>query len=107
MRVIQTDDTEQLQALAKQLAGSKRVAIICGAGISTAAGIPDFRTAATGLFASLKEKNPDLKINSGKDLFHTNLFQVCLACFPDCVTGGGGHSKTHSHHHIGPTAHHS
>lgn len=76
MRVIQTDDVQELHALAKQLATSKRVAIICGAGISTAAGIPDFRSATTGLFASLKEKNPELKINSGKDLFHTNLFQV-------------------------------
>lgn len=76
MRVIQTTDEQELHALAAQLAEAKRVAMITGAGISTSCGIPDFRSASTGLFASLKEKNPDLKISSGKDLFHTNLFQV-------------------------------
>lgn len=66
----------ELQSLARQVARSKKVAFIVGAGISTASGIPDFRSSTTGLFASLREKNPELKITSGKDLFHSNLFQV-------------------------------
>jgi hypothetical protein len=66
----------ELQSLARQVARSKKVAFIVGAGISTASGIPDFRSSTTGLFASLREKNPELKIASGKDLFHSNLFQV-------------------------------
>lgn len=68
---------DSLQALARTLVRNrKRVAFIVGAGISTASGIPDFRSSTTGLFASLKERNPELRIQSGKDLFHTNLFQV-------------------------------
>lgn len=46
-----------------------------GAGISTASGIPDFRSGA-GLFESLKKQYPDAKLSSGKDLFDVGLFAV-------------------------------
>jgi NAD-dependent histone deacetylase SIR2 len=78
MHTVAASDSDQLRALASQLVKSKRVAFVVGAGISTASGIPDFRSAATGLFVTLKERNPDVKLATGKDLFHSNLFQVGL-----------------------------
>merc|ERR1711988_1383488 len=38
----------------------RNVVVLCGAGISTAAGIPDFRTPGTGLYTTLHEKYPDM-----------------------------------------------
>lgn len=46
---------------------SKKIVAIAGAGVSVAAGIPDFRS-KNGLFSSLKNKN----CTSGKDLFDFN-----------------------------------
>lgn len=46
-----------------------------GAGCSTGAGIPDFRS-STGLFKALKDKHPRAGLTSGKDLFNASLFQV-------------------------------
>ena len=80
MRVLPVSETDELRALAKQIVKSKRVAFVVGAGISTASGIPDFRSASQGLFATLKEKNSDVKLASGKDLFHSNVFQVGGTC---------------------------
>ncbi|GAA5821658.1 hypothetical protein JCM11251_000955 [Rhodosporidiobolus azoricus] len=62
-----------LQYVARAVLKAKRVAVVCGAGISTATGIPDFRSGA-GLFKSLKEQYPDAKLSSGKDLFDVGLF---------------------------------
>ncbi|GAA6032969.1 hypothetical protein JCM8097_000076 [Rhodosporidiobolus ruineniae] len=62
-----------LQHVARAVLKAKRVAVVCGAGISTATGIPDFRSGA-GLFKSLKEQYPDAKLSSGKDLFDVGLF---------------------------------
>lgn len=75
MQTISADSAEMAQ-LAGSLAKGRKVAWIIGAGCSTAAAIPDFRSAESGLFASLKQQNPDLKIASGKELFHASLFQV-------------------------------
>ncbi|GAA5989014.1 hypothetical protein JCM11641_001115 [Rhodosporidiobolus odoratus] len=62
-----------LQHVARAVLKAKRVAVVCGAGISTASGIPDFRSGA-GLFKSLKEQHPDARLTSGKDLFDVGLF---------------------------------
>ncbi|GAA5945841.1 hypothetical protein JCM10213_008203 [Rhodosporidiobolus nylandii] len=62
-----------LQHVARSVLKAKRVAVVCGAGISTASGIPDFRSGA-GLFKSLKEQYPDARLSSGKDLFDVGLF---------------------------------
>ncbi|KWU45121.1 DHS-like NAD/FAD-binding domain-containing protein, partial [Rhodotorula sp. JG-1b] len=62
-----------LAHVARTVLKAKRVAVVCGAGISTASGIPDFRSGA-GLFESLKKQYPDAKLSSGKDLFDVGLF---------------------------------
>lgn len=44
-----------LSGMIKRLNEAKEVIILCGAGISTAAGIPDFRSPLTGLYANLQK----------------------------------------------------
>lgn len=51
------------------LSHSKRIVCVNGAGVSVAAGIPDFRS-HDGLFSTLKSKSAS--ISSGKDLFDFN-----------------------------------
>ncbi|GJN93642.1 hypothetical protein Rhopal_006699-T1 [Rhodotorula paludigena] len=62
-----------LSHVARHVLKAKRIAVVCGAGISTASGIPDFRSSA-GLFESLKKQHPDARLSSGKDLFDVGLF---------------------------------
>jgi NAD-dependent histone deacetylase SIR2 len=50
--------------------------VVSGAGISTDAGIPDFRS-PEGLFQTLKKDNPKELLSSGKDLFDASVFNVC------------------------------
>lgn len=45
------------QTLAKHLRSNSKVVLFVGAGISTAAGIPDFRSPDTGLYANLERLN--------------------------------------------------
>ncbi|KIJ52389.1 hypothetical protein M422DRAFT_74023 [Sphaerobolus stellatus SS14] len=65
-----SDLTTVIQAIVK----AKRIAVVCGAGISVEAGIPDFRS-ADGLFQSLKRDNPKESLSSGKDLFDASVFK--------------------------------
>ncbi|GAA5864366.1 hypothetical protein JCM3774_002765 [Rhodotorula dairenensis] len=67
------DPEPDLAHVARTVLKAKRVAVVCGAGISTASGIPDFRSGA-GLFESLKKQYPDAKLSTGKDLFDVGLF---------------------------------
>ncbi|KAF9048472.1 DHS-like NAD/FAD-binding domain-containing protein, partial [Panaeolus papilionaceus] len=62
--------------LAKTMAAimkAKRIVVICGAGISVQAGIPDFRS-SEGLFQSIKRDNPKEQLSSGKELFDASVF---------------------------------
>ncbi|GAW07804.1 DHS-like NAD FAD-binding domain-containing protein [Lentinula edodes] len=54
---------------------AKRIVVICGAGISVKAGIPDFRS-SDGLFQTLKRDNPKDALSSGKDLFDASVFNT-------------------------------
>lgn len=61
------DHALQLERAARTIAKARRVVVVCGAGISVQAGIPDFRS-STGLFQQLKEENPKA-LSSGRELF--------------------------------------
>nr|VWO99962.1 Uncharacterized protein [Ganoderma boninense] len=50
---------------------ARKIVVVCGAGISVQAGIPDFRS-SEGLFQSTKKNHPTLV--SGKDLFDASVF---------------------------------
>lgn len=65
----------ELQPVLSAIAKAKRIIFVTGAGTSVQSGIPDFRS-ASGLFATLKERNPKAGLTSGKDLFSATLFQV-------------------------------
>ncbi|KAF8633213.1 hypothetical protein AX15_001449 [Amanita polypyramis BW_CC] len=57
----------------KAIMKAKRIVVICGAGISVQAGIPDFRS-PEGLFKSIKRGNPREALASGKELFDASVF---------------------------------
>ncbi|KAF8207094.1 DHS-like NAD/FAD-binding domain-containing protein [Mycena galopus ATCC 62051] len=63
----------QLQKAIKAILKAKRIVVVCGAGISVKAGIPDFRS-PEGLFQTLKRDNPKEVLASGKDLFDASVF---------------------------------
>ncbi|OJD37668.1 sir2 family histone deacetylase hst4 [Diplodia corticola] len=68
------DETEReaLDLLLKVLHKKRKIVMIVGAGISVAAGIPDFRS-SKGLFNTLKQQH-NLK-SSGKDLFDASVYR--------------------------------
>ncbi|KAG1750732.1 DHS-like NAD/FAD-binding domain-containing protein [Suillus lakei] len=62
-----------LRKAIKAILKAKRLVVVCGAGISVSAGIPDFRS-ETGLFQTLKRDNPKEALTSGRDLFDASVF---------------------------------
>ncbi|EPQ54204.1 DHS-like NAD/FAD-binding domain-containing protein [Gloeophyllum trabeum ATCC 11539] len=68
-----SDPENQLGKLLKAILKAKRIAVVCGAGISVHAGIPDFRS-PEGLFQTLKKENPKESLSSGRDLFDASVF---------------------------------
>jgi NAD-dependent histone deacetylase SIR2 len=72
------DTSELCRNTMKLLASARRVIVVAGAGISVAAGIPDFRS-STGLFSTLKA---DTKFKpSGKALFDASVYKVTPSIF--------------------------
>lgn len=69
------DPVADLGKLFEAVQSARRIAVVCGAGISVSppANIPDFRS-SEGLFRSLKQQHPDAGLSSGKDLFDARLF---------------------------------
>ncbi|KAM5538504.1 hypothetical protein V8D89_007837 [Ganoderma adspersum] len=65
------DPAAHVKRVVKAVLKARRIAVVCGAGISVQAGIPDFRS-SEGLFQSLKKDHPTL--SSGKDLFDAAVF---------------------------------
>ncbi|PIL35781.1 hypothetical protein GSI_02511 [Ganoderma sinense ZZ0214-1] len=65
------DPAGHVKRVVKAVLKARRIAVVCGAGISVQAGIPDFRS-SEGLFQSLKKDHPTL--SSGKDLFDASVF---------------------------------
>ncbi|KAI0077877.1 DHS-like NAD/FAD-binding domain-containing protein, partial [Panus rudis PR-1116 ss-1] len=66
-----SEPSEHVRKVIKNILKARRIAVVCGAGISVQAGIPDFRS-SEGLFQTLKKDNPTL--SSGKDLFDASVF---------------------------------
>src|SRR5277367_4291348 len=65
--------SELCRSTVKLFSNAKRIIVVAGAGISVAAGIPDFRS-STGLFSTLKA---DTKFKpSGKALFDASVYKV-------------------------------
>ncbi|KAI0084148.1 DHS-like NAD/FAD-binding domain-containing protein [Irpex rosettiformis] len=81
-----TEPTAHVQKVIKAILKAKRIAILCGAGISVKAGIPDFRS-ETGLFQTLKKDHSSL--SSGKDLFDASVFnsEATTALFCKMIAG--------------------
>ena len=53
----------------------QNVVVLCGAGISTSAGIPDFRTPGTGVYDNVQEYLDKHHVENAMELFSYKLFQ--------------------------------
>ncbi|KAF8666723.1 Sir2 family [Rhizoctonia solani] len=67
-------DDNRLRDVYQAINDARRIVVLCGAGISVHAGIPDFRS-PNGLFQSLKREHPRENITSGRDLFDAAIFK--------------------------------
>lgn len=62
-----------LQGAAEYMNKCSNIVIMAGAGISTSAGIPDFRSPGTGLYSQLEKYN----LPFPEAVFHLDFFRVC------------------------------
>ena len=98
----------QLDKLLKVLHKRRKIVVVAGAGISVAAGIPDFRS-STGLFTTLKSEH-NLK-GSGKHLFDASVYKddVSTSTFHEMVRKMSTQTKaahpTEFHHLLATLAH--
>eukprot|EP00931_Biecheleriopsis_adriatica_P006711 TRINITY_DN108075_c0_g1_i1.p1 TRINITY_DN108075_c0_g1~~TRINITY_DN108075_c0_g1_i1.p1 ORF type:complete len:373 (+),score=80.79 TRINITY_DN108075_c0_g1_i1:50-1168(+) len=82
-------DTFDLEGIARYVTENecKRIVVMCGAGISTSAGIPDFRTPGTGLYDNLQRFNlPKAEAIFELGFFRKNpaaFYTLCKEMWPD------------------------
>lgn len=62
-----------LKTAAEYMSKCSNVVVMAGAGISTSAGIPDFRSPGTGLYSQLEKYN----LPYPEAVFHLDFFRVC------------------------------
>jgi NAD-dependent deacetylase sirtuin 2 len=62
-----------LKCAAEYMSKCSNIVIMAGAGISTSAGIPDFRSPGTGLYSQLEKYN----LPFPEAVFHLDFFKVC------------------------------
>jgi len=81
----------------------KNVVVMTGAGLSTAAGIPDFRSPDKGLYATLKKSFPEL--NRPEDIFDLQYYKenpkpFCKLCreLDLCGVGNAKYKPTKAHY---------
>jgi NAD-dependent SIR2 family protein deacetylase len=63
-----------LKTAAEYMSKCSNVVVMVGAGMSTSAGIPDFRSPGTGLYSQLEKYN----LPYPEAVFHVDFFRVCL-----------------------------
>ncbi|PIL33475.1 hypothetical protein GSI_04098 [Ganoderma sinense ZZ0214-1] len=69
--VVSPDPVNHVKRVVQAIIKARRIVVVCGAGISVEAGIPDFRS-SEGLFQSLKKDHP--RLVSGEDMFDASVF---------------------------------
>ncbi|CAE8624507.1 unnamed protein product [Polarella glacialis] len=89
-----------LEGVARYLADKecKRVVVMCGAGISTSAGIPDFRSPGTGLYDNLQRFN----LPRAESIFELDYFRKSPGAFYELAREmwPGNFSPTLAHYFI-------
>jgi len=100
------DDSLTLESIAQKIKNGdiKQIITMAGAGISTSAGIPDFRSEGTGLYATINEKFPELQFP--EQIFYLNFFKENPYPFYEFAkellppAGDGGYQPTPCHKFI-------
>lgn len=92
-------DSFDIKGLAEEIKRSKNIVVMTGAGISTACGIPDFRSPKTGLYANLQKFN----LEKPEHMFSIEYFikdPLPFTCFAEELCPSGKYDPTPVHYFI-------